>query len=284
MYKMKKFALLFLFGSSVMYNQAQVVTPKASPLCKVEQKVGLTDLTLSYSRPAVNGREIFGGLIPFDAYWRLGANENTKITTSDALVFGKDTLKPGTYALFAKPSKTSWDLAIYSDYSNWGVPDNWDPKKVVMTLTAQVKMMSEKTENLNVGIDQITNSGAVLVISWDRTKVEFPFTLNSKEKVLASIQKTMAGPSANDYYQAASYYFNEKIDLKMAADWINKAVELRPEAYWMTRVKSLIQAENGDIKGAIETAQMCMKAAEKDGDMNYVNMCVKSLEEWKKRK
>jgi hypothetical protein len=129
------------------------------------------------------------------------------------------------------------------------------------------------------------NSSAEIIMTWENTKVTIPFSLNTKDKVLASIKKTMDGPTAKDYHRAASFYFTEKIDVKKALEWSTKAVELRGEsAYWMTRLLSQLQAENGDYKKAIETAKRSMDAAEKDGDMNYVKQNKSSIEEWSKKK
>ena len=281
---MKKIILLFnvlLIGSSII---AQVTAPKASPTCKIEQRVGLSDITISYSRPGVNGRVIFGDLVPYDAFWRLGANENTKITTTDALFFGKDTLPAGTYAIFAKPGLAEWTLAFYTEYTNWGMPAVWDENKVKLYLKAPVTSSRETTENLSIVLDKLENNGAELQISWDKIRVAFPFTLNTKDKVLASINKTMNGPSANDYHAAAKYYLEEKIDDKQALVWIDKAIVARPEAYWMLRTKSLIQASLGLFKEAITTAEACLKLAEADGDSSYVSQCKNSISEWKKKK
>jgi hypothetical protein len=217
--------------------------------------------------------------------WRLGANENTKVTTSDALIFGKDTLKAGTYALFAKPGQTNWELYFYADYSNWGLPEPWDAQKVVLQVNAGVQKTQDFQENLAISIDALTNNGGTLLITWENTKVSLPFSLNTKAKVLASIDKTMAGPAANDYHAAATYYFNENLDLKKALEWSTKAVELRgPSAYWMTRLKAQLQAANGDFKGAIETAKISIEAAKADGDDAYVRANEKSIEEWSKKR
>jgi hypothetical protein len=283
---MKKVILSSLVCIS-LFAQAQVQTPKASPIAKVEQRAGLTDISISYSRPAVNGRKIFGELIPFGQRWRLGANENTKITTSDVLIFGSDTLQAGTYALFATPNSDSWVIDFYTETTNWGLPEKWETSKVALTVNAKVKKMPLVTENLSITIDAMEFNSAVLNITWDKTQVSIPFTLNTKAKVLASIEKTLSGSSvtANDYNQAASYYFTEQIDLKKALEWSTKAVELKGvSAYWMTRLKSQIQAANGDFKGAIETAKISLAEAEKDGDQNYVKMNQQSIEEWSKKK
>jgi hypothetical protein len=283
---MKKVILSSLVCIS-LFAQAQVQTPKASPVAKVEQRAGLTDISISYSRPAVNGRKIFGELIPFGVRWRLGANENTKITTSDVLIFGADTLQAGTYALFATPNSDSWVIDFYTEITNWGLPEKWETSKVALTVNAKVKKMPMVTENLTISIDNMEFNSAALSITWDKTQVSLPFTLNTKSKVLVSIEKTLSASvvTANDYNQAASYYFTEQIDMKKALEWSTKAVEMKGvSAYWMTRLKSQLQAANGDYNGAIETAKISMEAAEKDGDQNYVKMNQSSIEEWSKKK
>ncbi|MEY4991931.1 MAG: hypothetical protein RI948_807 [Bacteroidota bacterium] len=281
---MKKLLFAIAVGLSASFN-AQVLTPKASPVAKLQQKVGLADIQIDYSRPSVNGRVIFGELIPFGQTWRLGANENTKITSSEALIFGKDTLKAGTYALFAKPGQSSWEFYFYTDYSNWGLPEKWEDAKVALKVTAAAETSKEFTENLTLQLEDLKSSSAKITLTWAQTKVTLPFTLDTKTKVLASIDKTMAGPSANDYHQAATYYFNEKLDLKKALEWSTKAVELRgPSAYWMTRLKAQLQAANGDYKGAIETAKISMEAAKADGDDAYVLANQKSIDEWSKKR
>lgn len=281
---MKKLLLLIAIGFTASLN-AQILTPKASPAAKMQQKVGLADIQIEYSRPGAKGRVIFGDLIPFGQMWRLGANENTKITTSEALIIGKDTLNAGTYALFAKPGPTNWELYFYADYSNWGLPEPWDPKKVVLQASVVVQKTQDFQENLAISLDALTNNGGTLLICWENTKVSLPFSLNTKAKVLASIDKTMAGPAANDYHAAATYYFNENIDLKTALEWSTKAVALRgPSAYWMTRLKAQLQAANGDYKGAIETAKISIEAAKADGDDAYVRANETSIAEWSKNR
>ena len=165
------------------------------------------------------------------------------------------------------------------------MPEPWDPKKVVIQANAGVQKTQDFQENLAISLDALTNNGGTLLICWENTKVSLPFSLNTKAKVLASIDKTMAGPAANDYHAAATYYFNENIDLKTALEWSTKAVELRgPSAYWMTRLKAQLQAANGDYKGAIETAKISIEAAKADGDDAYVRANEKSIAEWSKNR
>lgn len=263
---------------------AQLSRPMASPLAKVEQRIGLTDITVAYSRPSKNDREIFGNVVPFDAVWRTGANENTKIITTDPLIFGTDTLASGTYALFTKPSTSNWTIYFYTETSNWGTPDEWDDAKVALSITASTAQTMEVVETFTIGFDKLTTNSGNLVFVWDKTKVAVPFSVPTSEKMNASIDKLMAGPSAGDYYAAAEFYFKENKELEKALIWVNKAVELKPEAYWVIRLKSQIQAANGDYKGAIETAKKSLEMAEKEGNQTYVDYNKQAIEEWGKKK
>ena len=278
---MKKITLIAAlgFGFSAMAQLA----PQASPLAKVEQKVGLTDVSIQYSRPSKNDRVIFGDLVAFNEIWRTGANENTKITFSDGVVFGKDSLKPGTYALFTKPGKDSWDIIFYSDASNWGLPQTWDDSKVALRVAAKPVTVSDVIESLTISVDKIHTNGASLTLGWDKTKVMVPFTVPTDAKVMANIKKTMAGPTANDYNMAANYYLTNKMDMKQALEWSNKATEMNKEAFWMLRTKSLIQAEMGDKTGAIASARAGLALAEKAENKDYQKMFNASIAEWSKK-
>lgn len=264
--------------------QAQLTRPMASPLSKVEQRIGLTDITIQYSRPSKNEREIFGNVVPFDALWRTGANENTKITNSDALIFGTDTLPAGTYAIFTKPSSSNWTIYFYTETSNWGTPDVWEDSKVALSITAPSSQTLDVFETFTIGFDKLTTNSGNLVLFWDKTRVTIPFSVPTSEKMNASIDKLMAGPSAGDYYAAAEFYFKENKELEKALTWISKAVDMKPEAYWILRLKSQIQAANGDYKGAVDTAKKSLELAEKEGNQTYIDYNKQAIEEWGKKK
>src|SRR5690606_32789585 len=115
-------------------------------------------------------------------------------------------------------------------------------------------------------------------------QLSVPFTMNTDVKVLKSIESVMAGPSARDYYMAASYYNAEGKDPKQALEWMNKAVDGGMNQYWVLRQKSLIQANAGDYKGAIETANASLKVPEAANNGDYVKMNKDSIAEWSKKK
>lgn len=279
---MKQTILTAIATIGLALGASAQLTPMASPLAKIEQKVGLTDITINYSRPGKKDREVFGNVVPFGEVWRTGANENTKFTTTDALAFGKDTLKAGLYAIYTIPSKDSWDVIFYNDATNWGTPDEWSDAKVAVRVKVKPMTQKESTETFTIGIENLSNEGATLCLSWDKTMVCVPFTVPTDSKVMANIQKVMSGPSANDYNGAANYFLTAKKDLNKALEWSTIACEMRSDAYWMLRTKSLIQAELKDKTGAIESAKKGMELAEKAGNKDYVTMFSNSIKEWSK--
>src|SRR5690606_34836625 len=168
---MKKIVFLFSALMLTVGIQAQIQTPQASPFQKIEQKVGLTDVTLEYSRPSMKGRTIYGDLVPYDKMWRTGANANTKITFSDDVEIGGKTVKAGSYAIFTKPGVSSWEVYFYTDTNNWGTPEKWDDDKVASQATIQVYPMQMDIETFTMSFDELKNDAAVLGILWEKTYV-----------------------------------------------------------------------------------------------------------------
>ena len=126
------------------------------------QTVGLTEVSLEYSRPSMRGRTIFGDLVPFDKIWRTGANLRTKITFSDDVVIDGQTLKAGTYAIFTKPAAAAWDVYFYTETAGGGAPQEWDESKVAAKTTAEVFQMPMSIESFTMTIDDLSNSAATL--------------------------------------------------------------------------------------------------------------------------
>lgn len=272
---------LFLFSVSL---SAQIKTPAPSPSSTINQTIGLTDVTVVYSRPHKRDREIFGGLVPLDKKWRTGANKNTILTTSDVLIFGNDTLKAGSYAIFTIPKKDSWDVMFYTNTENWGTPENWDNNLVAVKTIAKVSSLSNTKQSFTISFDDVQTDGANLNLEWDNTKASISFKVSTQARVNASIESVMKGPKAEDYYKAADYYLSQKSNLKTALEYINKALEMKEQKpFWYLRRKALIQAELIDYKGAIETAKLSMAAAKKANYESYVISNQASIEEWGKK-
>jgi len=273
--------LVLVVGISSTIN-AQIKTPQPSPASKLEQVVGLTDVTIEYSRPAMRGRTIFGDLVPFGTTWRTGANANTKITFSDNVTIDGQELKKGTYAIYTIPAETSWEVLFYSDSNNWGTPKKWDDSKVVAKTTAKVEAMPMSIESFTITLDDLQTGSAVLGFLWENAYVGVKFEVPTDKITSKSIETVMAGPSGNDYFQAATYYQNEGKDLNQALAWMKLATEGDEPPFWYLRRMSLIQAELGDKKGAITTAKQSLAGAEKAGNADYVKMNNESIAEWSK--
>ncbi|KXN99991.1 dihydrolipoamide dehydrogenase [Aequorivita aquimaris] len=278
---MKKIILLFSALMLTVGIQAQIQTPQPSPFQKIEQKVGLTDVTLEYSRPSMKGRTIFGGLVPYNAMWRTGANANTKITFSNDVEIGGKTLKAGSYAIYTKPGASSWDVYFYDETDNWGNPEKWDDSKVAAQVSVQAYPMPMNIETFTMSFDELKNDSALLGMLWEKTYVGVPIKFNTDKTVTASIQRVMNGPSANDYYAAAVYYLEAGKDINQAKTWIDKSIEMNKDPkFWQLRQKSLIYAKAGDKKGAIEAAKKSLELAKAAGNDDYVALNEKSLKEW----
>lgn len=278
---MKKFTVL-AFALTVMFSiNAQIETPQPSPFTRIEQKVGLTDVTLEYSRPGMRGRTIFGNLVPYGKMWRTGANKNTTVTFSDDVVVDGQTLKAGAYAIFATPTASNWEIVFYSDTENWGTPAKWDDTKVAAKVTADVYPISEKIETFTISLDDLTSSSVNIGIMWEQTYVPIKVEVPTDKTVSSAIDKVMAGPSANDYYAAAVYYLSEDKDLGKAEMWMDKAMSMvEKPAFWQLRQQSLLYAKLGKIKDAIATAKKSLAGAQEAGNTDYIKLNKDSLKEW----
>jgi hypothetical protein len=263
-------------------SQAQITTPAPSPLSKMEQVVGLTDVHIEYSRPSAKGRTIFGGLVPYDKLWRTGANAATVVTFSEDVVIEGKELEAGSYALFTIPGEDEWTIIFNTDTEQGGT-GNYDEAKDALRVTVEPQDLSEFVETFTIGVNNLTSSSATLNLRWENTEVIVPFTVFTDDMVEASIAAAMAGPSARDYYNAATYYLSEGKDPNQALKWINKHLEMEEPKFWTLLAKSRIQAETGDYKGAIETANKSKQMAMDAGYETYVKRNEENIAMWKKK-
>lgn len=279
---MKKLLLTLMAFTIIFTVNAQVKTPAPSPFSKLEQKVGLTDVTIEYSRPGVKDRTIFGDLVPFGKIWRTGANYRTKITFSTDATIDGQTLKAGSYSIFTIPNAESWEVIFYNDGKKSGTPKELDETHIAARATAKVYPIPFNVETFTIDINSIKNSSASLEFIWEKTYVGFTFEVPTDKAVSANIDKVMNGPGANDYFQAAVYYLQEGKDINKAKEWIGKAVDMTKDKprFWFLRQQSLIHATAGDKVGAIAAAKASLMHAEKAGNADYVKMNKASLKEW----
>ena len=279
---MKKLLLVFAVFAMAFNVNAQIETPQPSPAAKVEQKVGLTDVSIEYSRPNMRGRTVFGDLVPYGKMWRTGANKNTMVTFSNDVTVGGTELKAGSYAIFTMPSEKSWDVIFYADTNNWGVPRDWDESKVAAKVTAEVFPMPMKIETFTITFDDLSNDSAVIGMLWENVYVGVKFEVPTDKAVTAAIDKVMKGPGAGDYYAAARYYLEADKDINQAVKWIDTAIDMTKDQprFWWLRQQSLIHAKAGNKDKAIAAAKASLAGAKEAGNEGYVKMNTESLKEW----
>ena len=264
-------------------TKLKITTPQPSPKATVEQRVGLTDISIEYSRPGVRGRTIFGDLVPFGKTWRTGANSNTKVTFSSDVSIDGQTLKAGSYGLYTVPNENSWEIMFYAESDNSGVPRDWDNTKVVAKTSVEVYSMPMNVETFTITFDDVSGTSATLGILWEKTYVGIKFEVPTDKLVSETIDAVMAAsPEAGDYYNAAIYYRQQDLDIKKANEWMEKAMSLTEKpAFWQLRQQSLIYAKMGDTEKAIAVAEKSLELSKAAGNEAYVKMNTQSLAEWK---
>lgn len=274
--------VLFFAGLQV---DAQIKTPAPSPKSTLSQVVGLTDVTVEYSRPSMKDRTIFGELVPFGEMWRAGANKNTMIEFSEDVKINGSDLKKGNYAVFIKPMKDSWEFNFYTDTENWGVPEDWSADKVALTTTSKVMEMPMPMETYTIDVGDLTNNGAVISFLWEKAWVPLQLEVGTDAAVSKTIDKAMAGPDWYEYYQSARYYLESGKDLNKALEWINISTEgTGGEKFWVMRQKGLIQGKLGQYKDAIKTLEKSTELAVTADNKDYQRMNTKTIAEFKAMK
>lgn len=274
-----KFIILLCCTTGV----AQIQTPQPSPSATFKQTVGLTEVAVSYSRPAMRGRTIMGDLVPYGKLWRTGANANTSIQFSDDVTVGGKKLAAGAYALYTRPGISMWEVFFYSKSDNSGLPREWNTASVAAVLEVKTKVLDKATEYFTISIDEMSYDSASIRLAWENTEIQIPFEVPTDEKTMASIKKTMKGdPKWRDYYSAAIYYRESNRDLQKAKKWMAKAIELDGGKYYMYRQQALILADLNEKEAAIEASKMSLKLAKEVGNEDYVRLNTKAIEEWSK--
>lgn len=281
---MKKLTFFLSLVLSFAIGQAQISVPQPSPLAKINHKIGLTDFTVSYSRPSVKNRKIFGELVPYDQLWRTGANAATSIQFTDDTKFEGQFLRAGKYVLFAIPGNDSWTIVINKDTALWGT-DGYKEENDALRFKVNTKQLPNKIETFTIDFNDLTNNSANLNLSWENTQVSVKIEVDVDSKVMEQIREKILQSkdvSATTYYQAARYYFDTNRDLNKALEWVNASLS-KEEKYWVMTLKSRIEAGLEDYKSAITTATKAKELAVKDENPDYVRMNEKNISEWKNK-
>jgi tetratricopeptide (TPR) repeat protein len=254
--------------------------PKVSSNASVEQVVGVTHINIKYSRPSVKERDIFGGLVPYNEVWRLGANEPTQITTDQVLTFGKQVLKPGTYAIFAIPGEDTWKVVFNTDYEQWGA-GNYDESKNVVSVKVEIKEV-ENVENLTIQLDNVTEAGGELCIEWANVKVSVPFATDTKKNAEKNIEDAIAkGEDVHLVYNKAASYYRDQKELKTALKYVDLSIKAK-EFYGNNFMKAKILADLGENDEAVKFGKKAVVLAKEANMERYVIYYQKNVDKWSK--
>ena len=271
---MKKKSLLLLLSLIIVTSSfAQLKSPNASPRSNISQIIGLVSANLDYSRPSKKGREIFGGLVPYNKIWRTGANNPTTISFSDYVKINNQLISAGEYHLYSVPTESTLDLVIYEKTDAWGSLPTFDKSKVVARVSSDFIDLPNTVETFTISFENISNNGSTLNIMWDNKLAIYNIDALTKDKMINNINNVMNNnPSSNDYSRAAMYYFEEDIDIEKAMEWINKAYKDSDDLrYWHLRYKALIYEKAGKLNKALEYAESGYKRAIESKAVDGIN-------------
>ncbi|MDN3203601.1 DUF2911 domain-containing protein [Algoriphagus sediminis] len=263
---------IFFFGISLVAH-AQLNMPQASPSARLAQKVGLTDVTVDYSRPSMKGRKIFGTLVPYNEVWRTGANAATKLNFSTEVEIGGAKLPAGSYALYSIPGKSEWTIILSKNTELWGAMGYSDADDVVRFKVKPSKT-GKKYETFEITFNNMTDNSADLSMKWETTRVDFKISTEVDPIVMAQIQEQVIDAKTDNpslLYSAASYYYNNEKDLDQAYEWITQSVESDPK-YWTMHLKAKIELGLDKRTDALASAEKSAEMAEEANNPDYVRL------------
>jgi tetratricopeptide (TPR) repeat protein len=238
-----------------------LVLPKQSPRASVSQTVGLTEISIRYDRPAVNGREIWGKLVPFDTVWRAGANENTVISFSSPVRIGGHPLEAGRYGLHMIPSRGDWAVVFSREANAWG-SFSYDPKEDALRATA-TPAPGDMHERLDYTFDDPTDSAVVATLRWEKLAVPFTIEVDTRAVVLDSLRQQLRGLGRffwQPWSQAAAWCAGNGVNLEEASAWADRSIALN-ENFTNLRVKAALLSQRGDAAGSAAAAQRSLAVA-----------------------
>lgn len=273
--------LTLIMGISLSFSllNAQIDMPQPSPLATLNQKIGLMDANITYSRPSARGRKVFGELVPYGKLWRTGANKASFIEFTDSVKIAGISVKKGKYAIFTIPNVDEWTIVLNSDWNQSGT-SKYDESKNVVNIKVKPSIIPF-SETFTIDFNYLTTNSAQVEISWETSKVSFGVETSVDEAVMRNIKNAL-NISAGSYFQAARYYYDTNRELATALEWINKSISME-ERYWVVRYKALIEAKMGDFKSALKTAKRALDLAKEAGSDDYVRLNEASIQEWSKK-
>lgn len=268
---MKKFIVgltLLTFLTSLHAQSLKV--PASSTTQNVKQEFGLGTIELSYSRPNMKGRNIFGDLVPYGAVWRTGANSATTITFTDEVTIGNRKISPGKYGLLTIPGASEWTIII-SKQTDVTSPAAYQQNMDVVRLNVPVVSLPFAIESFMILFEKVKSSELELMILWDQTMVSIPIKAEIDGKIMSQIDLLMNNDS-KPYFNAAMYYIDNGKDLNKAVVWLEEATKQTPNAYWVWYQKARCLSMIGKKAEAKTASTKSLELAKAAKNPDYVTL------------
>lgn len=258
-------ALLAFALVPAAFSQApKLELPAASPTATLKQRVGLTDIEITYSRPGLKGRKIFGALEPWGEVWRTGANNATKVTFSTPVKLNGVALPAGTYGMFSLLGENEWQVIFNKISSQWGAYQ-YDPKDDVARIPAKPQKLTEAVESFTIDINDLRDESATLNLVWEHTRVPVRIEVDVVGAVVPQIEAVMAAPGdKKPYVPAAMFYVDHNLDLGQALAWMDAAVAQQPKSYPVLYRRARVLAAMGRKAEAVQAARQTIDLAKDD--------------------
>lgn len=260
-----------LAASIILTAQAQgFKVPQASSAQTIIQEFGLGKITVTYSRPNVKSRKIFGGLEPYGKVWRTGANSATVITFTDEITLQGNKVPAGEYALFTIPDNNEWTVILNKTTKQWGA---YEYKQADDFLRFKVKPVktAQPVETFTIQFENVMPSTADLHLMWERTDLALHMTTDVDTRVMAGIETAMRGEK-KPYFNAAVYYYENGKDLNKALEWITEAEKTNVQAPYFKLWKARIQLKMGNKAAAAASAQEGIRLAKEQKNDEYIKL------------
>lgn len=280
---MKRLSLLLLATAiSFTTTMAQdLKLPALSPGAKISQDFSTSNIDIAYSRPSIRGRKIFGDLVPYGSVWRTGANSATKIKFGEDVTVGGQPVKAGEYALYTIPGVAEWEVILNKGVGNWG-NSGYNTADDIARFKIKPRMLDKTVNTFTMNIGNITFNSCNLELMWEKTKLVIPIVSDNQQRLNTAIDKAINAPNI-PYYSAASYYFETNQNLNKAYEYVNKAVDANPKAFYMWHLKAKIAQKLGKKDEAIAAAQKSMEMAKGSAfEADYIHNNQKIIDAAKK--
>ncbi len=261
---------------------AELKLPRVSQKATVSQTVGLTDVTITYSRPGVKGRVIWGDLVPYDKVWRTGANEATIFTVSKDVTIDGKPLPAGTYSLHTIPGKSAWTVIFNKTANQWG---SYSYDAAQDALRVEVRPTEgPMVEWLTFSFPDVSADFATVELVWEKVRVDFKVGTDATRQAIADARRELAGDVKqwNVPYNAASFAFSAGPEYRAdAMRWIDQSIALK-ETFGNLRLKAQMLAKDGRTKEAVAVGEKAVEVGKADKNaMTEVPALEKQIAEWK---